>query len=415
MNHSRRQFVRCGTVTGVGLLAGCLGDGIGERADGANGSSANGASSTSCEDLAFDLVDEPPHGPERLPIPDDIDDGYDWDDHHLGEGMETDSAVSFDRIDLRLDEPVVDVTEFENESVLYADLLTSREAFETLAEPVGEDGKDRFEAIDFDEKAIVVVVSGFGSSSVRHEWVRVDDHCEEFHAHGYYVWPYLQDSDFTTRASGIVVEKPDDEELERVWVSLTIEAEVRVNVPTDGAVHAVNDDDEPSDDSDSTGHGAVDEVFVEQVPRDSHGGWRREEAEDTGVVVELTDEEETRAVTSDDEVVDRFVEATAFNRDAVFLVESAGPNLCYETITVEDVTVVAHDDGSFVRGDAKAVDGEEFEFCGDAIAYPAALVRVETDADVTRGEFTITDGWDEEATVESVSVAEFAREHDEID
>ena len=411
MNYSRRRFVLAGAISGAGLFAGCLGNVGNEGTGDENDSSTNGTSSKSCDEPAFDLVDEPPHGPERPSTPDDVQDGDDWDDHFLGEGMDTDSAVSFDPIELRLYEPVVDATEFAGQSVFYADLLTSRESFENLAEPIGDDAEDRFEAIDFDEEAVVIVVSGFGSSSVRHEWVRVDDHCEQVHLHGYYGWPYLQTGDYTTRTSGIVVDRSDENEFEQAWVSLTVDETTRVNVPTDGEVHVVDDDGKRGDDdSDSKGHGTVEDVRVEQVPRESHGGWRRADTDETGVVVQLADEDELRAVTRDDEIVDRFVETTAFDRDAVFLVESAGPNACYSTLEVDDVTVDAHDDGDVVRADVRAVDTKAVEACPEVVTYPAALVRVVTEDDVNRGEFSVTDGWETEATVESISVAEFARE-----
>ena len=117
-------------------------------------------------------------------------------------------------------------------------------------------------------------------------------------------------------------------------------------------------------------------------------------------------------MTRDDELVDRFVEATDFDRDAVFLVESAGPNTCYETLEVEDVTVVAHDDGYVVRADVSAVDTRAVEACPEVVTYPTALVRVVTEVEVNRDEFSVTDGWETEATVESNSVAEFTREDD---
>ena len=248
MTLSRRRVLLTGTVSSVGMFAGCLGTPDDEGTGDENSSSATGSNQRSRDELVFDLVDDPPHTPVRPSSPDDVEYGDSWDDHHLGDGMDTDTAVSFDSIDLRLTESVLDVGTLEGESVFYADLLTSRESIEDIAEPVGDDASDRLEAIDFDDEAVVVVTSGFGSSSVRHEWVRVDDHCEKLHVHGYYVWPYLQNRDYATRTSGIIVEQPTGTELQQVWVSLTVDETTRVNVPTDGEVHEVDDDGKPGDD-----------------------------------------------------------------------------------------------------------------------------------------------------------------------
>jgi len=412
MNQSRRSFVIAGAGVGATLIAGCLE----ETPDtgGGDGDTSNGDDSA-CEPIELALVDEPPHGPERPPQPDDTEDEEEWDDHHLGDGMDDESTLSFDPISVGFDEPPVDQTEYDGEAVFDAELVTSREEFDERLEPVSDESAARVDEVNFEEEAIVVVVSGFGSSSVQHEWVRVDEHCAEVHIHGYYVWPYIQTADYTYQVSGIVIEKPDAYDLERAWVSLTVAEDMRANFHTDEDIQVVDADDADSDgddeDDESDGHGSVDEVVVVPATREYRGDWSSTEEDHVGVVVHLDDEEELRAVVDDHERVDRFVAETDFEADAVFYIESAGPNACYREIDVGDVQIIADDDGYFVRGAATVVDdSDEGEACAQVVSFPGALVRVKSEATAQAGEFRITDGWGDEATVSSISVGELAKE-----
>ncbi|MFW6017423.1 MAG: hypothetical protein ACOCPX_01230 [Halapricum sp.] len=274
MTQSRREFVLATTGVGAVLLAGCLGRASDSPADGGNGGDdGNGDSGDrECDPIDLELIDDPPHGPERPPQPDDIDD--EWDDHYLGSGMDDDSDLSFDRIDLRFRASPVNPVAFDGESVFYAELLTSREEFDERVEPVGEESTDRVDEIDFEEEAVVAVLSGFDSSSVCHEWVRAEQHCEDVHLHGYDVRPYVQTSDHTSRVSGVVVEKPEDD-IDRVWVSLTVGEDSRANFHTDDDIQVVTDDD-GSDDESAEGSGTVDQVDVVAATR-GFSGQRTEE------------------------------------------------------------------------------------------------------------------------------------------
>jgi len=417
MDRSRRQFVITGTAVGAAVFAGCLA----RSPDGRAGDGGDGGTDDTrdhreaCDPIELSLTDSPPHEPERPPQPEGIEDEDEWDDHHLGERMDTDSELSFDRINLAFREPIVDGPEFDGESVFFAELLTSRDAFDELVEPVDDESKGRVDGLDFEDEAVVVVLSGFGSSSVRHEWVRVEDHCENAHVHGYYLWPYIQTDDYTSRVSGVVIEKPDEYELERVWVSLTVAEDLRANFHTDADVRIVNgegdDGDEDDGDEGSDTHGAVDRIQVVGATREFDGDWYSDERDDIGVVVHFDDEDELRAVVDDHEDVDRFVEGTDFGADAVFYLESAGPDACYGGIDVTDIQIVANDDGYFVRGNAVVgVDSDDGGGCAEGVTFPGVVLRVESEVDVREGEFRVTDGWGDGGTIDSISVAELAQE-----
>lgn len=420
MERSRRQFI-CGSVaTGSVLLAGCLATPTGNtngtlddnnNDDDDNNDDTGGNGDDPCEEVDLALIDDPPHNPERPPQPTGDNESEAWNEHYLGEGMADSPTVSFDPINLRFKDSIGGL-DYDAESVFYAKLITSQEEFDEYVEPAGEDSEERAAEIDFEDEAVIAVLSGFGSSSVGHRWVRVEDNCTEYRLHGYYTQPYVRTSDYTTRTSGVVVEKPDDHDLEHAWVSLTVGEGTRANFSTDQDVQLVQRDDD-SEENEGDGDETVERVKVVVANRPSAGDWYREDSDDTGVVVRLDDEEEVRELTNaDEEDVERFIIGTDFEEDTVFFVESAGPDACHRTLTVSNIEA-AGEDGNLVQGVA-TVENEagEDEACADVISHPAALVRVETanDVPVKQGEFRITDGWGEESVVESVPMSEFAQE-----
>lgn len=97
------------------------------------------------------------------------------------------------------------------------------------------------------------------------------------------------------------------------------------------------------------------------------------------------------------EDVEAFVEGTDFSKERLVYVASVGPNTCHDRVEVGHLTV----EGDTLVGAASAVDtsGPD-EACGDAIAFPAALVRIRfgnRPRNVVR--LTVTDGWGESAEV----------------
>jgi len=94
-----------------------------------------------------------------------------------------------------------------------------------------------------------------------------------------------------------------------------------------------------------------------------------------------------------------FVEATEFGTATLLQVGSVGPDTCYDTVDVSDLAV---EDGALVGRAEAAHSGADG--CGEAITYPWVLVRVEFDgAPPSDVELTITDGWGDEATIQSAS------------
>ncbi|WP_265108466.1 hypothetical protein [Halosolutus halophilus] len=203
------------------------------------------------------------------------DDGDEWNDEYLGEHMATTPSLEFstipdarlagvplesddgtadgkvDRVesDPHVDEPPHEIT-VPDEATTDADpdgefrvrlLETPAERDDVLeTEDVEEATRDRLRAVDFDDAVLVVVESGYGSSSVVHRWARVKDVDDGVHLHGYYAMPYERLADMNTRLSVLEVERPDGgTSLARV--SFTVSPDHRVHFDSTESIVSIGD------------------------------------------------------------------------------------------------------------------------------------------------------------------------------
>ncbi|WP_096391528.1 hypothetical protein [Halopenitus persicus] len=96
--------------------------------------------------------------------------------------------------------------------------------------------------------------------------------------------------------------------------------------------------------------------------------------------------------------VREFVDETDFGEATLLYVGSVGPNTCYARLEVRDVRIEA----DAIAGAATAVDTSRGDVgCGEAITYPAALVRVTGDDLPAGTAFTVTNGWEDAATLDA--------------
>ncbi len=228
----RRFIVTTGLVVGTAGLAGCVGDGDDEPANGGagngddeNGDDANGDDTDLPPEPDLDRVDMPPHEPERPPEPEPGDED-EWDAKWLGDGMDEEPSLTFEHA------TAVSPAERELESPPSGDeeqrgsyAVTLIDSEETLTARINDP-----EELDvsFDEEVVLQIESGWGSSSVSHRFQRVEEHESGVYIHGYYTAPITQTTDVTSRHSVVIVEKPADE-VELAHVSLTAGEDRRVN------------------------------------------------------------------------------------------------------------------------------------------------------------------------------------------
>ena len=293
MTHrSRRTVLAAGGASLLGMAAGCLDEADTQGAGPDDDSSdADDDEPTDPDDDSSDAddepatveedprVDEPPHEIDRPEVPDDPDEDEEWNDDYLGEHMETEPSLEFEVLegvrladsaldggiettsddgddDLESDDGAVenesDLDEpDEDDAVGHGDgdeeffvRLLEHEADLADAidlEATDDDDAETLEAVDFAETVVVIVESGWGSSSVHHRWVRIEDDGDAIHLHGYYTDPQFGTTDYTTRHSVVTVDRPADLEFARASVTVGENRRVHVN-STEGVVSLADDD-----------------------------------------------------------------------------------------------------------------------------------------------------------------------------
>jgi len=201
-----------------------------DRTDGGNGDTDGQRPSPPPEER----IDAPPHDPERPPEDD-------WDPDWLGAGMATTPSLPFETVDAPLAESALrDPAAAESDPVYAASLLTSMSELESTVDL--SEAPDRLGSVDFEEELVVVVESGYGSSSVGQAWQRVADTDDGVSLHGYLTDPRPQTSDYATRHSIVIVETPAAK-AGRAHVSLTYSEDWRVNFDTTEGVVTTGSDD----------------------------------------------------------------------------------------------------------------------------------------------------------------------------
>jgi len=146
------------------------------------------------------------------------------------------------------------------------------------------------------------------------------------------------------------------------------------------------------------------DVATAQIgPRAASPRWYRSD-ESVGHVTLATTAERAHAMVDTEslpverrDTVTELVRETDFDSALLALVETVGPNTCYETVELSNLTL----DGDRLVGDAAAVDtsGDDTA-CGQALTYPTVLVRATFDgAPPEATTLSITDGWGATADV----------------
>ncbi|MFP4626815.1 MAG: hypothetical protein ACLFNI_09530 [Natronomonas sp.] len=161
------------------------------------------------------------------------------------------------------------------------------------------------------------------------------------------------------------------------------------------------DGDDGGGDDDSTGspdsivsHDTLPYTVTSSVPH-----WHQEDETTTGRVVVIDSDTRQRAVLSPADVPEHrrtafqeFLDDADYDTSVVLLIESVGPNACYDRLKVEDVRV---DDGRLAASATVVDTSDPDTACAQVITYPSILLRVDFEDDpVTKAIVDLTDGWD---------------------
>ncbi|NUB92031.1 hypothetical protein HT576_13500 [Haloterrigena sp. SYSU A121-1] len=245
----RRRFLAASGPSVAVAVAGCLrggrlSDGSGDENgadDGSGpGTEADGDGTSVEEDRR---VTKPPQKIEPPEPPDDPEAFDEWNDGYLGEHMATEPSLAFDPLSVRIgwvrDTGLgLGTMERRADEAYEARVVADEDDYEETFYGDRMDGplRSRLDGVDFDESVLVIVESGFGSSSVDHRWARVEADGAVVHLHGYYTAPYERNSDIDSRFSVLEIERPS-EGFDLARVSLTVDADRRVRFnSTEGVV-----------------------------------------------------------------------------------------------------------------------------------------------------------------------------------
>lgn len=119
----------------------------------------------------------------------------------------------------------------------YATLLTDAADLDRVETNRNSSAVKLIEETDFDSEAVLIAQTGWGSGSVTPHLERIEATENGFRAFGCYRRPCVWTDDYTKRTVMARFERPDD--LSAGVVSLTVDAETRVNVRVDEGVVTV--------------------------------------------------------------------------------------------------------------------------------------------------------------------------------
>lgn len=243
----RRRFLAASGLSISVAAAGCLGGSrLSGGSDDENGGDDGPGPGTETDDEGTTVgedprVTEPPREIERPDPPDDPEAFDEWNDEYLGEHMETEPSLAFDPIPVTVGwvrDTGLEGTERPGDEAYEARVVADEDDYEATfyRKRMDDPLRDELDSVDFDERVLVLVESGFGSSSVDHRWARVEADGGVVHLHGYYTDPYERTDDIDTRFSVLEVERPS-EGFDFARVSLTVDDERRIRFnSTEGIV-----------------------------------------------------------------------------------------------------------------------------------------------------------------------------------
>lgn len=164
--------------------------------------------------------------------------------------------------------------------------------------------------------------------------------------------------------------------------------------------------DRPGNGGDGNGTDDVDAIeSVETTPfavRTGRPAW--EQAGRIGRTLLVDSDESQRALLDTDvvsesrrEAIREFLAEVEYARERVLLVESAGPNACYDRLVIDEVRT----QGDEIRANATVIDTSEPETaCATVVTFPSTLARIRFEDDpLDAVTVDLTDGWGETAAV----------------
>lgn len=200
----RRKLIATGSL-GIASLAGCIYI-LNQRRDSSDDDEISPPSE--------DRVHEPEHEINR---PEDEDE---WNPHYLGENQSNNPSIEFNQqFNARLIDEKLSVTNMEVGNEFLIRVIDNESDMNDI---IRTD-----ENVDFNSEKLLVVESGYGSSSYMHRWSRIEETNEGVHLYGYLYRPIEKRNDLDSNSS--IIKINSNIENLKAKVSLTMDADFQVN------------------------------------------------------------------------------------------------------------------------------------------------------------------------------------------
>ena len=213
----RRKLLACAGVTlGVGL-GGCIGD----ITEGNEPTCESGDAGEPIDIEQYPGTDTPPHTIQPQ------ENAEAWNDHYLGECMDTEPSISFESFDANISAGnTADPARLSGDASHWVQMATNRDEEARF----WRERPEYLREIDYDAEWLILIQTGRHSGSLRHEWMRVEETDDGVHLHGYHLKPEHPQLDAKIMTTVIAVEH--DAEIDEVVVSLTRDSESRYHFTT---------------------------------------------------------------------------------------------------------------------------------------------------------------------------------------
>jgi len=216
---NRRKFIAAGSTAAATTLAGCYG----VYRYITNDEQEYEEKPYPDELPSNNRVDTPPYE-----IPEQGESENDWNPNYLGTNLSTTPSINFTtRVDASLSDKKIDIRNMEESNEYLVRVIDNESTMNDILNTGSEID------IDFNEEILLVIESGFGSSSLIQRWNRVEETANGIHIHGYMYKPFNHRLDFKSRSSVVKVERPDNIDNITAYVSLTVDREFRINFNSD--------------------------------------------------------------------------------------------------------------------------------------------------------------------------------------
>lgn len=205
---NRRKFIASSSILVSTSLSGCLG--LFESDDESD--------TDTPEPPNKERVDEPPY---EIIRPSDNENS--WNPNYLGTNQPTSPTLNFSKVDnATIKERTLDVNNKDENNEYFVDIIDNESDMESKLNT-----NDDFD-INFNDEILVIIESGYGSSSLRHRWNRIEERDTGIHLYGYMYEPYNKTLDFNTQSSIVRVDKSNSDDI-TAHVSLTVDVQFRIN------------------------------------------------------------------------------------------------------------------------------------------------------------------------------------------